>query len=328
MKTLVIDSSLKPIEIENSNNGFPTLVTASLTAWNHHCSLELEPFDFLVPLLSQFDVLNKKATESVTKKTLVVETNGYDYDAWDEFIENILGSIKGNLDAKNTKLIKMVEKLTKNNVEHTFFATGMIMSNYSNLFDYERMMTMCGFHSIYLNGTLQEWQLLLEIISQIKSINAKFNEIKVKEIVSKIIYEYQNSDTPDTLFWNSMIRLDGTYGSGSYTYITGWLIHFFHFNETNKERHNKNNSVIEVLNVSKIIATDFSTDISVTRDDSPVVVPFKMCGTTKGVAHLNLEKNILKTKYVYSFERVQQKRVQQNFNENNKVYSHPLNLEN
>jgi hypothetical protein len=49
MKTLVIDSSLKPIEIENSNNGFPTLVTASLTAWNHHCSLELEPFDFLVP---------------------------------------------------------------------------------------------------------------------------------------------------------------------------------------------------------------------------------------------------------------------------------------
>jgi hypothetical protein len=321
MKTLVIDSSLQPNEIKNSNNGFPTLVTASLTAWNHHCGLELEPFDFLVPLLSQFDVLNKKATKGTTKKKLVVTTNGYDYDNWNEFIDNILDCMKNKLDDKNIKLIEMVERLTKNNVEHTFFATGMLMSNYSNLFDYERFMTLCGFHSIYLNGSLQEWQLLLEIISQIKSINAEFNDTKVKEIITKIIYEYNNSDTPDTVFWNSMIRLGDVRGSGGYTYITGWLIHFFHFNEIHniKDRSlGDYGSSIQVLNVNKMIETDFSTDISVTRDDSPVVVPYKMCGNTTGIASLNVEKNILKTKYIYSFEK-------EKSNENNKVYSHPLN---
>ena len=97
-------------------------------------------------------------------------------------------------------------------------------------FDY-KCCTMCGFPSITLEGTEQDWLNLREnaeklILNRCKKDFAQWWCESLLPLLDKILEErkkVQSGQECDSMFWNSMIKKGGVFGSGGYTYFSGWF---------------------------------------------------------------------------------------------------------
>lgn len=99
-----------------------------------------------------------------------------------------------------------------------------LMSLTKHYFDF-RFSTCCGFPSITLEGTLDDWILLKRKVSKLKDFMMDDFASKwlpaLDSIIDQFIHAYRGQ--VDKLFWSSMVKHYSTFGSGGNTYITGWI---------------------------------------------------------------------------------------------------------
>jgi hypothetical protein len=103
-----------------------------------------------------------------------------------------------------------------------------LMSATKSYFDFS-CSTCCGFPSITLDGTLDDWILLKSKIADCKDFMMEEFAKKwlpaLDEVVDQCIAAYQGN--VDQLFWSSMVKYYSTAGSGGSSYISGWINVFF-----------------------------------------------------------------------------------------------------
>jgi len=110
------------------------------------------------------------------------------------------------------------------------------MDAVKNFFDF-KMRTCCGFPSITLEGTDQDWQTLRKntkslIENRCTKDMSTWWLASLMPLLDKICNErdnIKNSKTVDSEFWNNMIKRGSTGGSGSITWFSGWINILFPF---------------------------------------------------------------------------------------------------
>ena len=98
-----------------------------------------------------------------------------------------------------------------------------------NYFEYS-FRTACGFPKIILTGTKQDWVKLYHKTE--KLLNTKVDPYFGKKwgnallpILKRFVMAFDGKI--DCLFWNSMIKRGATFGSGSWSWYSGWINVFF-----------------------------------------------------------------------------------------------------
>lgn len=90
--------------------------------------------------------------------------------------------------------------------------------------------TCCGFPSIDLEGSDADWLMLAENAKSLleNRCTKDFSDWWLESLIpllKKIVLERKNIKSGlacDSIFWNSMVKEGGEYGSGGYTWYNGW----------------------------------------------------------------------------------------------------------
>lgn len=120
-----------------------------------------------------------------------------------------------------------------------------VMDVTKSFFSY-KCSSMCGFPSVVMEGSPQDWQLLkISAESLIKNrcqnVFAENWCAALLPLLDKFAEEYAKGSSgtgdADELFWNSMCKRGGTRGSGSRTWFNGWINVFFPYIKDRPNRY-------------------------------------------------------------------------------------------
>ncbi len=123
----------------------------------------------------------------------------------------------------------------------TFSTTGIIekaaaeivlLDAMQSYFEYE-FITLCGIPEVKLEGTVNDWQVLLERTQALAKFDLQWWTDILIPILKQFVAAAQGN--PDQTFWQSIYKLN-TPGSGS-TIITGWITAFFPYLKDWNTRH-------------------------------------------------------------------------------------------
>ena len=100
-----------------------------------------------------------------------------------------------------------------------------VMEAMKNYFEYKVFMIGCGLPSVTIEGTIEDWEKILEKLDFIEKYDLKWWTSELKPVIEKIIET--KSGKLDKEFWMDMVRFhrEGIYGS--LNDIDGWLVKFY-----------------------------------------------------------------------------------------------------
>ena len=217
-----------------TTNGF---FGAFCYAYNYHGDVKISPDDLWAVIMIYFkeyvnDNAEKLRTKFVShdgKKNLTVVTSEEtDETQWDEFFDKMILAIKEN--TKDNIVDKLKSDFTTSSRFDQIISTSAIMDTFKAYFEYGRLIPMCGIQNIWMNGTLEDWIMLKHKLSYLEEydVDRKLKNyiLNLNPILDKFIDTFQNK--VDVNFWNRIMNFEsGRLGSGSTTYTSGWILHFF-----------------------------------------------------------------------------------------------------
>jgi hypothetical protein len=216
-----------------SCNGF---FDAFCKAYNLHGDVKISPDDVWIVIMIYFkeyvndnaEALRNKFVSHQGKKKLTVITQEKDESKWDEFFEKIIIEIKNNTNGDIVD--KLNSDFTTSGRFEKIISTSAIMDTFKSYFEYGRLIPMCGIQNIWMKGTLDDWIQLktkLQFLSEY-DIDNKLKKyiLELNPILDCFIDTYQNK--VDINYWNRIMDFYSTsLGSGSTTYMYGWILNFF-----------------------------------------------------------------------------------------------------
>lgn len=232
-------------------------------AWVDHCPISISPNIIwqliLNGIIKYIDINSEKLRHNFVnfkdgKKVITVDRSNINIneatkEVWegviDEFSSKIKDNIKDNIYdniilnfSTNTKELLLVQKISS-------------MAMFSKYFEYESLFyETCGFPYIELEGSLEDWELILNKIKTFKKFRLKNWINNVEEILQKIIDSKKGNI--DISFWKNLIMYrDCCRECGHpdpYISFSGWITNFFPFNNKGKDYYH---SKIEIYNVEK-----------------------------------------------------------------------------
>ncbi|AYV77263.1 MAG: DUF4419 domain-containing protein [Barrevirus sp.] len=243
---------------------------AFVNAYNNHEDIILSPDDVWLTICFQFSkYINNNAekmrdlfvSQSDKKKLTVTTGKELDESQWTEFFNLMIGAIKGNTKDGIVDTLKCDFSTTKQ-IE-SIISVATIMDSFKQYFDYGRCIPMCGIKAVRFMGSLEDWTRLLDKTSALEKYDV---DGQWKTYIQNLIPILKNfidsyNEKVDVDFWNKVMSLtSGRLGSGSCTYVSGWILSFF--------------------NLSGKVEDD---DIKSYSFDFPVEIDNKMTGETKTV---------------------------------------------
>eukprot|EP00931_Biecheleriopsis_adriatica_P073793 TRINITY_DN48012_c0_g1_i1.p1 TRINITY_DN48012_c0_g1~~TRINITY_DN48012_c0_g1_i1.p1 ORF type:complete len:480 (-),score=69.98 TRINITY_DN48012_c0_g1_i1:31-1470(-) len=232
-----------------SSHGF---ISAVVTAWSEHLPLVLKP-EHIWQLILQGITAHVDADPEGVRKNFV------DFDGKnklgirrDEFVKGSATNDWGGAVEEIAELLDSNVKPAPRAVFGTRFSTTSrgeqlcsslsAMAMCKNFFDYN-CATFCGFPTVTLLGSLEDWQHLRHaaelairnlchadgVVAGIcRLLHMDFCERWLSALLptlDRFIDAYQGQ--VDAVFWNSMLKRGGRAGSGGFTGYTGWFNVFF-----------------------------------------------------------------------------------------------------
>ena len=160
------------------------LISAIMTAYNHHCDLVIRPDDVWLTILAQFCAYVNKHAEQLRGRIVPHEGKKELTVYWDDGLEaleadtprmirELLGQIRGNI--KSPELADWFRpgfSTTTENDEVSAAATAM--SSLQAYFEYT-MSASCGIPSVTLMGTVEDWKLLREKVERLLEFEVRDN---------------------------------------------------------------------------------------------------------------------------------------------------------
>ena len=251
-----LNSKLPPPKIWDEKKiwsfGYHKVILGYLNAFFDHCPIIVNPNIIWQLIVNGFSECVDKNSESLRdkivdfkgKKLIKIEREMNEkneefldsIDDEDGIIEEYCEKIKQN--TKNN----IVDILTPNfstSIKSTIIASKIsIMAVMKKYFDYELDMdVMCGIPYIILEGTLKDWESILEKLKQLSNLNEYFYSNSMQKVLEKIIETKKGNIDKD--FWRKIIMeteedyieykpcSDEIAFSEKRKYIKGWICNFY-----------------------------------------------------------------------------------------------------
>lgn len=212
---------------------------AFVNAYNNHEDLVLSPDDVWMIICMHFSkyinnnaeqMRNKFVPHQGKKKLVVVTKNELEESKWDEFFALMIKEINANT-INNITDVLQANFTTTGRVENVL-SIACVMDSFKKYFDYGRCVPLCGIKNIKFMGTNNDWVSVLDRTLKLQQYALAENDswylyIKnLQPILNKFIDTFNNN--VDVEFWNKVMNINhGSRGSGSTTYVSGWILNFF-----------------------------------------------------------------------------------------------------
>jgi len=225
-------------------------IAAATAAFAKHWPLSIRPQHFWLMILQAMAVHVNMHSEELRelwvahegKKQLVVVRNDFQLESKENNWEpknNWSGVVYGAPDSFAAQIDQMVVAGVSENLYPHFtnstrvetLAMKVTVMDMLQSYSKYKMQTMCGFPRIILEGSLEDWLSLRRNAEQL--INARSQKEFATQwsqalipLLDKFVEEYRSADAgkePDERFWNSMVKMGGSRGSGRHTWFNGWI---------------------------------------------------------------------------------------------------------
>lgn len=219
---------------QNSSTSF---YSAFAKAYNNHMDIILSPDDVWFVIMLQFKKYINANSEQMRhlfvshngKKELTVTTwNDNEESQWEEFFILMIKAIESNT---NEGVVKHLQAdFSTTTIVEKMLSTAVIMDSFKNYFDYGRCIPCCGIRNVLFTGTLEDWLKLQDKLDKIKTYSidnfwSKYVD-ELKPIIKQFINTYQGN--VDANFWDKVMNFRyGSIGSGSTSYVSGWILKFY-----------------------------------------------------------------------------------------------------
>ena len=156
------------------------------------------------------------------KKEIVIERNdfakGSSSNAWEDAFAAFADSVKANI--RGGAEFADVAFSTTGAVEKTAFQISLLNS-YRDFFDLT-LSTACGIPAIRLEGTVEDWRLILSKVQLLRKYKLEWWADELNPVLQQ--FEQAAQGKSDTSFWRSIFRIASQSGGNV---INGWIIKFF-----------------------------------------------------------------------------------------------------
>jgi hypothetical protein len=215
----------------------PAFYRAFREAYNNHTDVILSPDDVWMIICLQFTTyVNANAntmrdlfvSHEGKKKLSVTTGNDLDETQWDEFFALMLEALKGVTKHEVVDLLQ-ANFSTTTHVEK-ILSTAVVMDTLKQYFDYGRCIPCCGIRNVLFMGTLADWHMLLQKLTQLKlyAVSDSWRKYvdELEPVIQEFINTYKGNVNKD--FWDKIMNIKcGRLGSGSTSYISGWILKFY-----------------------------------------------------------------------------------------------------
>ena len=224
--------------IQSSGSPICSFIKAAIMAWSKHYPFRFKVEHIWLLILQSIAVhvdqnaekLRSKYVEHDGKKELIVYISANpSHKEWESVVENFAEQIDKNTVDDTAKLFEC-DFSTSSMVERISTKV-TIMDICKNYFDYT-CMTECGFPEITLDGKKEDWIKLKQKTEKLletkvdKKFGAQWAEALLP-LLDRFIVAFGGEI--DCVFWNSMIKRGAEYGSGGYSWFSGWFNILFPF---------------------------------------------------------------------------------------------------
>ena len=207
---------------------------AIMEAYNNHKDLVLSPDDIWMVICLNFtnyvnknaEALRKQFVSHDGKKKLSVTDNHYEGQArWDDFFGQMREAIKQNTVGDITDTL--TADFSTTTPVSFILSSACIMDVFKQYFEYGRCVPCCGIQNVHFMGTVADWENLLAKLQKLAAYGSFGGYVsKVEVIIKKFIQSMEGNI--DVKWWNQIMNIEhGRVGSGSTTYISGWINHFY-----------------------------------------------------------------------------------------------------
>ena len=227
--------------------------TGMVRAFADHRPITLSP-DVIWMLISQafsHDVnaapekFRDKLVDFDGKMDLIVQSNyplyHPDFD-WTAIVDGFAAQIDANTKNDVAKLIK-ADFSTTGTVER-MASEIVLMETTKSFFEFIIMYAGCGFPSITLTGTVEDWQAIVDKTAQLQKLGAGKWANELKPILKEFVEAAKGN--PNQAFWQDIVMKNATYrlrgGACSEeepTLLDGWFLKFMPYDKDGKPTPDK-----------------------------------------------------------------------------------------
>jgi hypothetical protein len=152
-------------------------------------------------------------------------------EEWNDAIRQIRDHISESNFNQNYINFCSLDDFSSSNVDEQISAEMCLFDICEEYQELNYLPTLCGIPYFILDGSVEEWILLKEKAQSLveemtlESFSSKWLPALLP-VLNKLIVARQQ-DEIDLLFWKNFFKKGEKYGSGAYTYISGWINVFF-----------------------------------------------------------------------------------------------------
>ena len=253
--TLEKDIKLLAYSFESGENDFSQAGDAPLIegfrmAYLRHFPIVINPSHFWLMILQGFarhmeinDNSERNRNKLVNfegKKDISFETGINLFTAseeqWLTFVDDLLDITTKMLEQSGKDLINLFKKGFSTSTKESIVSNNItILSSFKKYFEYSLSGT-CGISKIIIEGTIEDWELLLEKIKAIGNFDEEIvfwtNELII--IIKKII-ETLKTKRPDKEFFKNIVQNTDRSKQCQPDLINGWIIKFIPYDNNGKK---------------------------------------------------------------------------------------------
>merc|ERR1719474_1992933 len=252
--TSFIETQLNSTQIEASSNTelgiagdgrICSFITAAIDSWSNHYPIRFKPEHIWLLILQGVAVHVDRNAEKLRpkyvnhKETMTLRVDRDDFvmgsakNDWEGVIEEFVEQIDSNTVKDTVQLFDC--DFSGSTMMDKICTKVTIMDICKNYFNY-MVCSMCGFPQITLDGTRSDWVRLKQKTSYLlknkvdEQFGAQWSE-SLLPLLDRFIGAFDGEI--DCLFWNSMIKRGARYGSGGFSWFSGWINILFPFMSRN-----------------------------------------------------------------------------------------------
>lgn len=217
-------------------------LTGILTAYKEHRPFVLSP-DIVWLLISQgfarhisnnAEEFRKEIVNFDKKKTLTVISSeitiGNSNSNWESVFPQFTNQISDYTGKELTNIL--VSDFTTTTPTTRIVSEITVMETVKAYFDYKVIMIGCGIPKITIEGTVNDWEKVLEKTKYISRYKLEWWTDELQPILKQIIETKKGKFTKS--FWMDMVKAHTEKKYGSPTTIDGWIIKFFPYTKEGK----------------------------------------------------------------------------------------------
>jgi hypothetical protein len=211
--------------------------SAFVNAYNDHQDITLAPGDVWLLVCLHFskyvnDNAEKLRSQFVAhegqKKLTVTTWNETSESEWEEFLMLMKAEVAKNTNGDIVDLLH--NDFSTTGLVERMISTACIMDSFKKYFSYGRCIPCCGIRNACFLGTGNDWDALFAKTDKLKTYDVDGTWARyicgVQDILRNLIATYHGNVDVD--WWNKVMNMEhGRLGSGSTTYYSGWILHFF-----------------------------------------------------------------------------------------------------